>query len=197
MTAAQARDRWVLPIQGMTCAGCARRVEQALNAVSGVTRAEVNLASERAAIETLAGSVHGPELIAAVRGAGYDASIDAGDAAAETRLEQARAQRQHTEGLQVLVAAALSAPLLLPMFGVALNPWLQLLLAAVVQFVFGARFYIGAWKALRARAGNMDLLVSLGTTAAFGLSLCQLLRHPGSGAVLRCIGGGHHAGTPR
>ena len=196
MTAAQARDRWVLPIQGMTCAGCARRVEQALSAVPGVTRAEVNLASERAAVETLAGSVHGPDLIAAVRGAGYDASIDAGDAAAETRLEQARAQRQHAEGLQVLVAAALSAPLLLPMLGVALNPWLQLLLAAVVQFVLGARFYRGGWKALRGgrqhgpagepRHHRRLRSEPLPTAAA-----------PGLRVVLRGIGGGHHAGAVR
>ncbi len=180
MSAVRAHDRWVLPIQGMTCAGCVRRVEQALTALPGVTRAEVNLASERAVVEALGGSVRGPDLIAAVRGAGYDASIDADDAVAEQRLQQARARRQHIEGLQVLAAGALSAPLLLPMFGAALDPRLQLLLAAVVQFVFGARFYVGAWKALRARAGNMDLLVSLGTTAAFGLSLYQLLRRPGA-----------------
>jgi len=180
MSAAAAHDRWRLPIQGMTCAGCAQRVEQALAGVPGVTRAEVNLASERAAVETLAGRVRAADLIAAVRRAGYDASVDDGDAAAEERLQQARAQRQRAEGLQVLIAAALSAPLLLPTFGVRLAPALQLLLAAVVQFVFGARFYVGAWKALRARAGNMDVLVSLGTTAAFGLSVYQLLRHPGA-----------------
>ena len=180
MNAAAAHDRWMLPIQGMTCAGCAQRVEQALAGVPGVTRAEVNLASERAAVEALAGRVRAADLIAAVRRAGYDASVDAGDAASEERLQQARARRQRAEGLQVLIAAALSAPLLLPMFGVRLAPVLQLLLAAVVQFVFGARFYVGAWKALRARAGNMDVLVSLGTTAAFGLSVFQLLRHPGA-----------------
>jgi Cu+-exporting ATPase len=180
MSAAEAHERWVLPIQGMTCANCARRVEQALTALPGVAQAEVNLASERAAVETLAGLVHASDLIAAVRGAGYDARVDEGDAALERRLEQARAQRQHLEGLALLLAAALSAPLLLPMLGVALDPRLQLLLAAVVQFVFGARFYRGAWQALRARAGNMDLLVSLGTTAAFGLSVYELWRHPGA-----------------
>ena len=62
---------------------------------------------------------------------------------------------------------ALSAPLLLPMFGVPLPAWLQFALATPVQFVIGARFYIAAWKALRAFAGNMDLLVSIGTSGAY------------------------------
>jgi len=77
---------------------------------------------------------------------------------------------------------ALSAPLLLPMLGVPLSPWLALLLASVVQLGFGARFYRAAWKALRARTANMDLLVALGTSAAYAYSLYGVLARAMTGA---------------
>ncbi|MES2324215.1 MAG: heavy metal translocating P-type ATPase [Pseudomonadota bacterium] len=151
-----------LDIGGMSCASCAGRVERALRAVPGVLDASVNLASERA-------TIHSPnkplthELIAAVERAGFQAS--------------AQAAPRESEAAQIAIAIALSLPLLLPMlFEVAgmhlmLPAWLQFVLATPVQFWIGARFYRAAWKALRARVGNMDLLVALGTSAAYGLSL--------------------------
>jgi len=168
-------EQWVLPVEGMTCATCALRVEKALAAVPGVTRAEVNLATERASIDGVRGVLHAADLIAAVRRAGYDATLPSGDAGADRRAQAAAAAARHRrDGIRLAAAFVLSAPLLLPMFGVPLPGWLQLALATPVQFILGARFYVGAWKALRALSGNMDLLVSLGTSAAYLFSLDRL-----------------------
>ena len=162
-----------LAIGGMSCAACVGRVEKALNKVPGVRAASVNLATEKA-------TVHGhgvplQALLDAVQKAGYDA----------TALDDALAapERAAAPWWPVALAAALSLPLLLPMllmpFGVhwMLPGWLQLLLATPVQFWLGARFYRAAWGALRAGSGNMDLLVAIGTSSAYGLSLYQLLLH--------------------
>jgi P-type Cu+ transporter len=163
-----------LPITGMTCASCAGRVERALSKVAGVKTVSVNLASERAHVES-SGPIDPAVLIAAVTQAGYGASL----------LEDTRAnadnqqQRLTRERWALLLAIALALPLVLPMllapFGVhwMLPAWVQFALATPVQFILGARFYIAAWKAVRAGAGNMDLLVALGTSAGYGLSLYQ------------------------
>ena len=155
-----------LPIEGMTCASCVARVERALKAVPGVGSAEVNLATEIATVALAEGAA--PEsLVAAVRNAGYEA-----------RLAPAPKVAKDKSWWPVAAAATLSAPLLLPMLaGWALPGWLQLALATPVQFWLGARFYWAGWKALRARTGNMDLLVALGTSAAYGLSVYMLWRH--------------------
>ena len=160
-----------LPVEGMTCASCVRRVEQALKSVPGVASAEVNLATETAAVALAEGA--SPEaLIAAVRNAGYEA-----------RLEPRPAPQTDRSWWPVAASALLTAPLLLPMLGGLfgadwlLPGWLQLALATPVQFIFGARFYRAGWKALLARTGNMDLLVALGTSAAYGLSIYLLIEH--------------------
>ena len=168
-----------LDIGGMTCAACATRVEKSLRKVDGVADAGVNLATEVANVRIAAGAVRVSELIAAVEAAGYEARVHA-DAASGAVPMPVRADRG---GLWVAGAALLSLPLAAPMllapFGIdAMLPgWWQLLLAAPVQFVFGARFYRDGWKAARALSGNMDLLVAIGTSAAFGLSLYFLLAH--------------------
>ncbi len=166
-----------LAVSGLSCASCVRRVERALGGVPGVLSAEVNLASKRARVRVAAGTAGVGELAAVVRAAGYEAAVPApADAAAGPTSGTGR------DGMAAALACALALPLLLPMlampFGVhaALPGWAQLLLAGVVQAAFGARFYRGAWHALRAGAGTMDLLVALGTTAAFGLSLWELAR---------------------
>lgn len=164
-----------LAISGMTCATCAGRVERALLAVSGVIRAEVNLASENASIEGVAGLLRPADLIAAVRRAGYDAELRTGDVERDRQILAAEERRLKQETWRVLTAAILSAPLLLPMVGIELPAWLQLVLATPVQFIFGARFYVGAWKALRAHTGNMDVLVVLGTSTAYFYSVYMLL----------------------
>jgi P-type Cu+ transporter len=169
-------ERREFAIHGMTCATCVNRVEKALVGVPGVRRAEVNLATERATVEGIGGLLRAALLIEAVRDAGYDAELLTGDAdqrRAAGSADQAQLRRQLS---QVVTAAVLSLPLTLPMFGVPLPGWLALLLATPVQFVFGARFYIAGWKAVRAGTGNMDLLVSLGTSAAYCYSAILVAR---------------------
>ncbi len=163
-----------LAISGMTCATCVGRVEHALAAVPGVLRAEVNLATQRAMVEGLGGLLRPAALIEAVQDAGYDATLLTGDAAQQRAAEDADAARQRRLLWSVAAAAVLSVPLLLPMTGVALPGWVELMLATPVQFGIGARFYVAAWKALRARTGNMDLLVALGTSAAYLYSVVQV-----------------------
>lgn len=167
-----------LVIEGMTCASCVARVEKALQAVPGVSRASVNLATEKASV---AGSASAAALIGAVQAAGYAAHEVQPDRPAPKPASSLPAW------WPVAVAATLSLPLLLPMLlqpvGIdwMLPGWWQLALATPVQFWLGARFYRAGWAALRAGSGNMDLLVALGTSAAYGLSLYLLLGANGHG----------------
>jgi P-type Cu+ transporter len=164
-----------LAVDGMTCASCVGRIERALRAVPGVVEAEVNLATSRARV-VHAGTDIAP-LLAAVHAAGYDAH-------AATDPAPARPRASADPGWRVALALLLSAPLALPMAGDLVGRhWMlgaawQFALAAPVQFWLGARFYRAGWKALRARSANMDLLVALGTSAAFGLSLVLWWRDP-------------------
>jgi len=182
-------EHFSFPIEGMTCSACATRVEKALRRQPGVTEANVNLALERADIQVVSGGA-GPEALAgAVERAGYHARI------VSATEEQARADEEHRHREQaslrrelwILIASALlTLPLVAQMvthfqmlagFGgsmISLSPWLELILATPVQFVIGARFYRGAWKALKNRSGNMDVLVVMGTSAAYGYSVYLL-----------------------
>ena len=161
-----------LTISGMTCASCVGRVEKALRKVDGVQDAAVNLATETAAVQ---GNANVDALIAAVERAGYRAALE--DTMPETAVPTGMSQ----ETRHLLLAVAFSLPLVVPMllmpFGVhwALPGWAQWLLATPVQFWLGARFYRAGFAALRARSGNMDQLVALGTSAAYGLSLFNWL----------------------
>ncbi|RZI77779.1 MAG: copper-translocating P-type ATPase [Variovorax sp.] len=159
-----------IPIGGMTCASCVGRVERALQGVPGVQSATVNLATESARIAFAPAEDMDARLRRAVRDAGYEPR-----AAVDSTAAQASTGRTGFApvGLGLLLSAPLMAPMLAAPFGIdwMLAPWLQLLLAAPVQFGLGARFYRAGWHALKARTGNMDLLVALGTSAAFGLSL--------------------------
>ncbi len=166
-------------IGGMTCASCVSRVEKALKKVPGVDSATVNLATESARIalapsDQMDARLRPQDMEArlrrAVRDAGYepraaDAAIDAPDASPWAGF------------LPVGIGLALSAPLVLPMIADVFGKhWMlpalwQFLLATPVQFILGARFYKGAWGAIKARAGNMDLLVAIGTTAGWALSM--------------------------
>ncbi|MBU9640936.1 heavy metal translocating P-type ATPase [Burkholderia gladioli pv. gladioli] len=186
-----------LEIGGMTCASCSGRVEKALAQVPGVSSASVNLATERASISAEA-AVSVAQLVAAVEKAGYRATPAAGSAgpigtaapaatsptAPRPSAESRKAAEARRDLLLLIGSAVLTLPLVAPMlaapFGLSfmLPAPLEFVLAAIVQFGFGARFYRAAWHALRARAGNMDLLVALGTSAAFGLSVWQMLRAP-------------------
>ena len=161
--------RMELSISGMTCASCVGRIERALSQQAGVVAVTVNLATERAHLSVLQGT-SSAALIAAVAAAGYHAQT-LEDAVSATNNHASR------EGWAVVLAVLLALPLALPMFADWLGwhwmlpAWLQFALASPVQFILGARFYLAGWKAVRAGSGNMDLLVAIGTSAAFGLSL--------------------------
>ena len=179
-TASSPLNDVTLQVSGMTCASCVRRVEKALQAVPGVQAASVNLATEKASVKALP-NVPVAALTAALDKAGYPASAitPATPEAPEPAAGVLPAWWPVAAG--VVLTLPLMLPMLLGPFGIdAMLPgWWQLLLATPVQFVLGARFYRGGWSALRAGSGNMDLLVALGTSAAYGLSVYLLLRHPG------------------
>ncbi|MES2401825.1 MAG: heavy metal translocating P-type ATPase [Pseudomonadota bacterium] len=157
-------------IGGMTCASCVTRVEKALRKVPGVETATVNLATESARIVFAPGEQMEARLRRAVRDAGYepraaDAAIDAPDASPWAGFMPV--------GIGMALSVPLVAPMIADLFGLhwMLPPLWQFLLATPVQFVLGARFYKAGWGALKALTGNMDLLVALGTTAGWALSM--------------------------
>lgn len=179
-------ERVTLGITGMTCAACANRVERALKKVDGVINANVNLATEKASVEYIPGKTNLDQLIAAVQKAGYTAkSVQEIDADTEKQARQREYQKQKQ---MFIVGAVLSSFFLLQMisdfamiythdvaFRFHMDPYVQLLLATVVQFYVGGRFYKGAYKALRGGSANMDVLVSMGTSAAYFYSLINVL----------------------
>ena len=161
-------------IGGMTCAACSARLEKVLNRQPGM-QANVNLAAERARIR-LAGAADEAAVIAAVAKAGFSAALVDGQTRAREKAEKQRVYRQEIRQFQI--AVALSLPLVGQMFFMfgehgqhnELPRWLQFLLATPVQFWIGWRFYAGAFKALRGGGANMDVLVALGTSMAWGFS---------------------------
>lgn len=174
-----------LDVSGMHCAGCAGRVEKALRATPGVVAADVNLALERADVQLLPEGVEAAQLVTAIEAIGFRAVVRSGDTAALLAQEAERAAVERAEGrrdlLELALALALTLPLIahmvLPLLGVAVAvpPLWQALLATPVQLWIGRRFYRGAWRAIRNRSGNMDLLVALGTSVAYAYSLTVLL----------------------
>jgi len=176
-----------LAVAGMSCASCVGRVERAIARVPGVLGAEVNLAAETARVRLAGTPPHA--VLRAVEQAGYTARLlvtgashSEDESAAIRRSAAARRETAH-----LIAAAALTIPLVLPMLAslvgvqAILPGWVQLLLATPVQLWFGWRFYRAGWAAARAGSGNMDLLVALGTSAAYGLSLWQLFEERASG----------------
>ncbi|WP_310550539.1 heavy metal translocating P-type ATPase [Paenibacillus glufosinatiresistens] len=166
-------------ISGMTCAACSTRIEKGLNRMPGVVSAHVNLALETAHVEYRSGEIAPRDLIGKVSDLGYRAS-----------LKQDRQEGGDRRGREIaakrnkwLLSAVLSLPLLwamaghfsftsgLPVPDLLMNPWFQLLLATPVQFIIGWQFYVGAYKALKNGSANMDVLVALGTSAAYFYSL--------------------------
>ena len=187
---ALAPDSLDIGIGGMTCASCVARVEKALLKVPGVKTAGVNLATESARVLVSADGPSDARLRRAIRDAGYEPR------AADTVM-QSTAASAWAGFAPVGVGIALSLPLVLPMLlgalpeavlnqlamPMMLPAWLQCLLATPVQFVLGARFYRAGWHALRAGSGNMDLLVAIGTSAGWALSMWLWLTAP-SGAMV-------------
>ncbi len=169
-----------LAITGMTCAACATRLEKVLNRMPEVT-ATVNFATETAQIRLPPGAVTEADLIAAVDGAGFKAHRRGEAARAEEKVRKAAEWR--AERNRFLISLLLTAPLLAQMpamlFGTGEHEfvprWLQWVLATPVQFWIGLRFYRGAWSSLRGGGANMDVLVALGTSMAYGFSVIVTL----------------------
>ena len=170
---------WTLAIGGMSCASCASRVEKALAKVPGVLSAEVNLVMETAQISVNPALTTADQLVDAVVATGFQAKVIHQESPLITEPVQTQ-QVKMPDWWSVAVSALLASPLLGAMllewagWQVQLPAWLQWALATPVQFWLGARFYKAGWSALKAGAGNMDLLVALGTSAAYGLSVYLL-----------------------
>ncbi|MGM0900883.1 MAG: heavy metal translocating P-type ATPase [Bacillota bacterium] len=179
-------------ITGMTCAACSTRVEKGLNKLPGVSTANVNLALERATVEFNPSLVSKADIIKKVESLGYGAHIKEEEKSQETAdYRQLEIEKQTGK---FIFSAILSLPLLWAMVGhfsftsfiyvpdMFLNPWVQFALATPVQFVIGKQFYIGAYKALKNKSANMDVLVALGTSAAYFYSLYLSIASIGTNA---------------
>ncbi|MGP3560234.1 heavy metal translocating P-type ATPase [Geobacillus sp. BK01] len=178
-----AKETVALDISGMTCAACAARIEKGLKRMDGVTTAAVNLATNSAIVEYQEGVLSIEDVIKKIEHLGYKGHL---------RGEQQGARRDDEEWKQkrfrLILSTVLSLPLLYTMiahlpFGLGLpmphwlmNPWVQLLLATPVQFYIGGPFYLGAYRALRNKSANMDVLVALGTSAAYFYSFYEALK---------------------
>ena len=175
-----------LPLLGMTCANCAGNIQRALNKVDGVLEANVNYANEKATVNYVVGVTNRPELVAAVRKAGYDVV----EATAGEEFEDAEAAAREAEILhqqkRFLVGAIFTVPLLILSMGRDLGllgqwshanwvNWLFFALATPVQFYVGKDYYVGAYKSLRNGSANMDVLVALGSSAAYFYSVAVLI----------------------
>lgn len=187
-----AADKVELNITGMTCAACSTRIEKGLNKMPGVLKANVNLAMETATIEYDSAQVGVGDLVRQVEKLGYQAARKE-EGKEEEQVDRRMAEiRRQTQ--KFWISLIFSLPLLwsmvshfsftsfiwLPDF--LMNPWVQLALATPVQFIIGAQFYVGAYKALRNKSANMDVLVALGTSAAYFYSLYVAISSIGSHA---------------
>ncbi|TYS52220.1 heavy metal translocating P-type ATPase [Bacillus infantis] len=180
-----------LAITGMTCAACSARIEKGLKKMDGISDANVNLALERADVVYNPSAVSPADLIKRVEKLGYGAALRTEEVAGEEQDHRER-EIERQKG-KFTFALILSLPLLWAMAGhfsftsflyvpeMFMNPWVQLALAAPVQFIIGRQFYTGAYKALRNGSANMDVLVALGTSAAFFYSLYLSIKSIGSG----------------
>ncbi|MCP8969439.1 heavy metal translocating P-type ATPase [Ectobacillus ponti] len=176
-------------LTGMTCAACSARIEKVLGKLPGIVQANVNLALETAAVEYNPSEVSPSDIVKRVEKIGYGAVV---------KEEKLNVEEQRKQGLKrqqniFFISLVLSLPLLwamvshfsftawIPLPDALMNPWVQLALATPVQFVIGAQFYIGAYKSLRSGSANMDVLVALGTSAAYFYSLYLTLASLGDG----------------
>ncbi|WP_349410140.1 heavy metal translocating P-type ATPase [Pseudalkalibacillus sp. SCS-8] len=177
-------ERVELDIEGMTCAACSNRIEKVVGKMAGVTQANVNLTTEVGNFEYKPGIVTLEDILTKIDKLGYSASVKKDRDTKQESKDRELKKKQRT----LLLSILLSSPLLYTMFGhmpfetgipvphILMNPWIQLLLATPVQFYIGGPFYIGAYRALMNKSANMDVLVALGTSAAYFYSLVETLR---------------------
>ncbi len=172
-----AKEKVELDLTGMTCAACSSRIEKGLNKVPGVYFATVNLAMERAVVEFNSEEVDTEDFIKKVRDLGYDGKVH------EDEIDQQSAKDKElaNKKTKLIISSLLSLPLLWSMLGhfgietltpsIIMNSWFQLILATPVQFYIGYQFYHGSYSALKNGSANMDVLVALGTSAAYFYSI--------------------------
>ncbi|MDA2114061.1 heavy metal translocating P-type ATPase [Bacillus cereus] len=182
-------DKAEFTVSGMTCAACANRVEKRLNKLDGVNKATVNFALESATVDFNPDEVNVNEMKSAITKLGYKLEVkpDDQDASTDHRLQEIERQKK-----KFIISFILSFPLLWAMVShfsftsfiylpdMLMNPWMQLALATPVQFIIGGQFYVGAYKALRNKSANMDVLVALGTSAAYFYSVYLSIQSIGS-----------------
>lgn len=173
-----------LDIQGMTCSACSSRIEKVLNKMPGVQAATVNLAAETAALEILPGLTDTKGVISRIKDLGYEAS----EKTTQEDKKSAKAEEYQRQKKKLILSIIFSLPLLYTMLGhlpgkmalpvpdSLMDPVIQFIFAAPVQFYIGAQFYSGAFKALKNKSANMDVLVVLGTSAAFFYSVLEGIR---------------------
>ncbi|MGG1151531.1 heavy metal translocating P-type ATPase [Bacillus wiedmannii] len=182
-------DKAEFTVSGMTCAACANRVEKRLNKLEGVNGATVNFALESATVDFNPDEINVNEMKSAITKLGYKLEVksDEQDGSTDHRLQEIERQKK-----KFIISFILSFPLLWAMVShfsftsfiylpdMLMNPWVQLALATPVQFIIGVQFYVGAYKALRNKSANMDVLVALGTSAAYFYSVYLSIRSIGS-----------------
>jgi Cu+-exporting ATPase len=178
-------------VTGMTCAACANRIEKRLNKVNGVQLATVNFALESASVEYNPGEVSIADMKEAIKKLGYQ--LEQKQEAAGEKVDHRQKEIEKQTG-KFIFSSILSIPLLWAMVShfeftsfiwlpeMFMNPWVQLALATPVQFLVGGQFYVGAYKALRNKSANMDVLVALGTSAAYFYSIYLSIQTIGSDA---------------
>ena len=173
--------RKTLLVEGMTCAACSARIEKALNKVDGVKSASVNLSTNKAVVEFQSGAIDDETLVSIIEKTGYKAEVEVErDLDREKELREKEIKSLKTS---FIISAILSIPLFSAMFfhmagyhTILSEGWFQLLLATPVQFLIGYRFYKGAFNALRGGGANMDVLISMGTSAAYFYSIYNLIK---------------------
>lgn len=174
-------DKAELAISGMTCAACANRIEKVLQQIDGIEQVTVNLATDSASVTFVPGTIDAAKIIASIEKLGYDATEKRSSAEMSTAKEKALQQMKR----KLIISAILSVPLLLTMldhlFGIAIpeifmHPLFQFLLATPIQFIIGYSFYIGAYRSLRSKSANMDVLVAMGTSAAYFYSIYETVQ---------------------
>ncbi|HGP3674585.1 TPA: heavy metal translocating P-type ATPase [Bacillus pacificus] len=182
-------DKAEFTVSGMTCAACANRVEKRLNKLEGVNEATVNFALESATVDFNPDEINVNEMKSAITKLGYKLELksDEQDGSTDHRLQEIERQKK-----KFIVSFILSFPLLWAMVShfsftsfiylpdMLMNPWVQMALATPVQFIIGGQFYVGAYKALRNKSANMDVLVALGTSAAYFYSVYLSIQSIGS-----------------
>ena len=185
-------DKKELVITGMTCAACSTRIEKGLNKMEGVLHANVNLALEKASVEFNPSAISTKDLIQKVESLGYGALVKSDENEKEA-VDYRQKEIEKQQG-KFIFSAILSLPLLWAMVGhfsftsflwvpdAFMNPWVQMALATPVQFFIGKQFYVGAYKALKNKSANMDVLVVLGISAAYFYSVYLAIQTIGSGA---------------